>query len=166
MTGVHDIGVLGEGRLGDGGTQLRPVGRSHNDDGIGIDGANGRDDLVGVVADGRPCHAIGLVADLIEDVRGILVGGRHLFPERDGLVDVRVGIPGCEDVPVDDGIHPLVHGLRDDVVDLGEVAVHVIDVSVRPFGQIHGDAADIGADIVREVIEGTRRDTRAPSISP
>jgi hypothetical protein len=150
MTGVHDIGVLGEGRLGDGGTQLRPVGRSHDDDGIGIDGANGRDDLVGVSGDAGPvrARAVGFVADLIKDVRRILVGGRHLFPEGDGLVDVGIGIPGSEDMPVDDGVHPLVRGLGDHAVDLADVACHVREISVPALGHIHGATQNIGADVV------------------
>jgi hypothetical protein len=89
-----------------------------------------------------------------------------LFPKRDGLIDVRVGITWCENVPIDDGIHALVRGLGDHVIHLGGIAIDIVDITIRALDQIHGATQDIRADIVGEVTDGTRCDARTPAKSP
>ena len=78
-----------------------------------------------------------------------------MFPKRDGLVDVRVGITGRENVPIDDGVHALVRGLGDHVVHLGGVAIDIVDITICSLDQIHGATQNIGTDIVGEVTNGT-----------
>lgn len=65
VAGIHDVGILGQGRGGDCGSQLRPIRRPHQDDGIGIDGADGGDDDIRVVFNDVPGHAIGFITDFI-----------------------------------------------------------------------------------------------------
>ena len=101
MAGVHDVSVLVQG-VSHGGHELAVVvGRSHDDDGVGVVGPDDGDDLLGILANLGPRGlAVGLVADLVDDVGVLRVFRRHLPKELHGLVYVLVGVAVVEDMPV------------------------------------------------------------------
>ena len=92
VQGVHDV-VEGERAGGCFIYPLGPVGGAHEDHGVGCVLADDRYDLIGIVFDVVPGGiAIGLVADLVNDVGGVgvlLGNGRE---EGFGVVDVGKGI--------------------------------------------------------------------------
>jgi hypothetical protein len=161
VKGVHDVGIA-QLVVDDGDAQLGPVGRSHDDDGVRVNGPDAGDDVVGIGADDVPSDAIGLIADFIQHVGLAVVGIGHGGPEGPGFGYMVVGIAGIEDMPVDDAVHPPVGRLGDELVDLVGEPRRVGHVSI--LVHVHGDAEDIGAHGVGHVIQGLGGQAHVPSV--
>ena len=130
---VHDVGV-GQ-RVGRrGGKILRPGGRPHDDDCIGVVGADDGNDRLGIGLDVGPARAaVGLVAYLVDDIVRVPQGAGHGAEELLGGPLVREGVRIRQGVPVDHRVQ--IGGLG--VLD----AAHHQVVQRRAVARLQGVAA-------------------------
>ena len=106
MEGVDNVGVV-QLLTGDRVHILGPGVGSHNDHRVGRVLPDGRQHLLGVGLDCRlPGRAVGLVANLIDNIGIVLVFRRHFGKKRYRVVLMGPGVAVGEDVPVYHHIHP------------------------------------------------------------
>ena len=148
MAGVHDVFVLVQGVANDGHELAVVVGRSHDDDGVGVICPDDGDDLARIRADLGPRGlAVGFVADLVDDVGTLRVFGRDRIKELHSFIDVLVGVAVFEAVPVHERVHV---GSRCRVDALGE-RLHggggVFGACLAVVVRIEGQADQVGVPL-------------------
>ena len=112
MQGIHDIVIAGD-RIRSGLIYiLGPVGRSDYDDSIFVIFSDHRDHFFRIGLDPAPAGAaVGLVADLIENVVLAVIGLRHFRKKCLCLFLIGIGIVIGKDMPVYDHIHIICSGI-------------------------------------------------------
>ena len=152
---------------------LRPSGSADEHHGLGVVPPDDFQDLLGIGLHLAPAHiAVGLVANLIDHVGPIGVGGRYLVPERQGLLAIEVGVAVLQHVPVDDGVHVglggVVHALRYEVLERRLVAVGAIAaVLVGVEGQtckVCAPTREFGEAVLVNVLGKPRQAVRAEAL--
>jgi hypothetical protein len=131
--------------------KLRPAWGSYYYNGVGINGAYPRYDIICVCYDLAPGNAVGFIAYFIDYVSPVLVCGRHGRPERPRVNDTAVRVAGCKDVPVYERVNAPVFAHLHDVIYLLCKSARVGYIPV--WFRIHSYPEQVYADGISQVIE-------------
>ena len=145
MQSIHNVVITLYGVGGSIPDQLTPLGRTHQNDAVGIVGPDHRDHLFRVFFHILPGHAaIGFIADLVDHIALIPILFRHFVKEINGVLLVNIGISLPQHMPVYDHIHALAGSvLHSPVYELFQfLLVSPITISTI-FITIHGQTHQI-----------------------
>ena len=143
---VQRVGDVGASQRAAGGHVhvLRPRGRAHDDEVVGVDGPDGVGYGLGVgLHHAGPRHLQGLVVHLVNHVRRVAVGGGHLPEKGHGLRLVLLGVVA---VPVDDDVESGREAGIDHGFHLGFFAGRVFEVAAG-IVDAHGHAHEAGVPV-------------------